>query len=84
MNGKILLYIEEMRHVVNRGRMDYNHYRTHSSVKYMTRARFAQIYHDIDCVQAKRLRCKDEGIHGNSLIKVETKNRADQGFIVFG
>ena len=38
--------------------MDYNYYNTHSDSRYMEHAEFAQMYYDLDCVQAKRVRCK--------------------------
>ncbi len=70
LNGEIFLHIDEMRYVVNRWRMDYNHYRPHSSLRYMTPAEFAQLCHEAGCVRPKRLLCENEEVCGNTLIKV--------------
>jgi len=43
--------IDEMKYVVERWRMDYNHYRPHSSLAYMTLAAFAELYRQTDCVR---------------------------------
>jgi putative transposase len=43
LNGEILLSLTEAKYVVDRWRMDYNHYRPHSSLSYITPAAFAQI-----------------------------------------
>ena len=64
LNGEIFLSLDEMRYVVNRWRMDYNHYRPHSSLRYMTPVEFAQLCHDVGCVRPKREPCE------NTLIKV--------------
>jgi len=45
------LHIEEMEYVVERWRMDYNHYRPHSSLSYITSAGFADL-----CYEAGGLR----------------------------
>jgi putative transposase len=70
LNGEIFLHIDEMRYVVNRWRMDYNHYRPHSSLGYMIPAEFAQLCHEAGCVRPKRLLYKNEEVRGNTLIKV--------------
>ena len=41
LNRELFLHIDEMRYVVDRWRMDYNHYRPHSSLDYMSPAAFA-------------------------------------------
>ena len=37
LNRELFLHIDELRYVVDRWRMDYNHYRPHSSLDYMIR-----------------------------------------------
>ena len=41
MDRELFLHIDELRYVVDRWRMDYNHYRPHSSLDYMGPAAFA-------------------------------------------
>ncbi len=41
LNRELFLHIDELRYVANRWRMDYNHYRPHSSLDYMAPAAFA-------------------------------------------
>ena len=41
LNREIFLHIDELRYVANRWRIDYNHYRPHSSLDYMAPAAFA-------------------------------------------
>ena len=41
LNRELFLHIDELRYVVDRWRMDYNHYRPHSSLGYMAPAAFA-------------------------------------------
>ncbi len=43
LDGELFLHIDEMKDVVERWRMDYNHYRSHSSLSYMTPAGFAEL-----------------------------------------
>jgi putative transposase len=43
LNRELFLSIDELRYVVDRWRMDYNHYRPHSSLNYMAPAAFAAI-----------------------------------------
>lgn len=52
LDGEIFLTLPEIKYVVDRWRMDYNHYRPHSSLAYMTPAAFAQLCIETDC-------CKD-------------------------
>ena len=52
LNRELFLHIDELRYVADRWRMDYNHYRPHSSLAYMTPAAFAQLCVETDC-------CKD-------------------------
>ena len=42
LDGEIFLTLAEVKYVVNRWRMDYNHYRPHSSLEYQTPAAYAQ------------------------------------------
>jgi transposase InsO family protein len=44
LNRELFLSIDELRYVADRWRMDYNHYRPHSSLGYMAPAAFAAIY----------------------------------------
>ena len=41
LNRELFLHIDELRYVADRWRMDYNHYRPHSSLDYMAPATFA-------------------------------------------
>jgi len=41
-NRELFLSIDELRYVVNRRRMDYNHYRSHSSLGNLTPAEFTE------------------------------------------
>ena len=41
LDRELFLHIDELRYVVDRWRMDYNHYRPHSSLDYMAPAAFA-------------------------------------------
>ena len=41
LNRELFLHIDELRYVANRWRMDYNHYRPHSSLGYIAPAAFA-------------------------------------------
>lgn len=43
LNRELFLSIDELRYVADRWRMDYNHYRPHSSLDYMAPAAFAAI-----------------------------------------
>jgi putative transposase len=43
LNRELFLSIDELRYVVDRWRMDYNHYRPHSSLDYMAPAAFAAV-----------------------------------------
>ena len=43
LNRELFLSIDELRYVADRWRMDYNHYRPHSSADYMAPAAFAAI-----------------------------------------
>ena len=44
LNRELFLHIDELRYVADRWRMDYNHYRPHSSLDYMAPAAFAAKY----------------------------------------
>jgi len=41
LDGELFLHIDELKYVADRWRMDYNHYRPHSSLDYMAPAAFA-------------------------------------------
>ena len=43
LDGELFLPIDEMKYVVERWRMDYNHYRPHSSLDYKAPAAFAAL-----------------------------------------
>ena len=51
LNGELFLHIDELRYVVERWRVDYNHYRPHSSLSYMTPAEFAKLCVDVGCIR---------------------------------
>ena len=42
LNGELFLTLTELKYVVDRWRMDYNHYRPHSSLDYQTPAAYAE------------------------------------------
>jgi putative transposase len=50
LDGELFLHIDEMKYVVERWRMDYNHYRPHSSLSYMTPVGFADLCRQTGCV----------------------------------
>ena len=43
LNRELFLSVDELKYVADRWRMDYNHYRPHSSLDYMAPAAFATI-----------------------------------------
>ena len=49
LDGEIFLTLAETKYVVDRWRMDYNHYRPHSSLEYMTPSEFAKLCIETDC-----------------------------------
>ncbi len=51
LNGELFLHIDEMNHVVEHWRMDYNHYRPHSRLSYMTPVGFAQRCRAAACIR---------------------------------
>jgi hypothetical protein len=51
LDGELFLHIDGMKYVVERWRMDYNHYRPHSSLGYMTLAGFAQLCRQAGCLR---------------------------------
>ena len=51
LDGELFLHLDEMKYVVERWRMDYNHYRPHSSLGYMTPAGFAQLCREASCLR---------------------------------
>ena len=56
LNGEIFLHIDELRYVAERWRMDYNHYRPHSSLGYMTPAEYAKLCEDVGCFKRHKQR----------------------------
>jgi len=54
LDGEIFLSLAEIKYVVNRWRMDYNHYRPHSSLEYMTPAEFAKLCIEADCRRTRQ------------------------------
>jgi len=52
LNGELFLHIDEVKYVAERWRMDYNHYRPHSSLSYMTPAAFAQLCQEVGCIRS--------------------------------
>ena len=54
LNGEIFLHIDEFKYVVERWRMDYNHYRPHSSLSYMTPAEFAKLCVEVGCFKRQK------------------------------
>ncbi len=55
LNGELFLNIDEIRYVAERWRMDYNHYRPHSSLSYMTPAEFAGLCEATGCIRSQKL-----------------------------
>ena len=51
LDGELFLHLDEMKYVVERWRMDYNHYRPHSSLGYMTPADFAELCRQAGCIR---------------------------------
>ena len=51
LDGELFLHLDETKYVVERWRMDYNHYRPHSSLDYMTPAGFAELCREAGCVR---------------------------------
>jgi putative transposase len=54
LNGEIFLHIDELKYVVERWRMDYNHYRPHSSLSYMTPSEFAKLCVEVGCFKRQK------------------------------
>jgi len=46
----------QLRYIAERWRMDYNHYRPHSSLCYMTPAEYAKLCEDVGCVKQRKQR----------------------------
>lgn len=51
LNRELFLSIDELRYVADRWRMDYNHYRPHSRLGYMTPAGFAELCRQAGCLR---------------------------------
>jgi transposase InsO family protein len=54
LNGEIFLHIDELKYVVERWRMEYNHYRMHSSLSNMTPAEFAKLCIEVGCFKRQK------------------------------
>ena len=54
LNRELFLHIDELRYVADRWRMDYNHYRPHSSLNYMAPAAFAAMFQSSDSATLHR------------------------------
>jgi putative transposase len=59
LNGEIFLHIDEVKYVVERWRMDYNHYRPHSSLSYLTLAEFAKLCIEVGCYKRQKPMTED-------------------------
>ena len=64
LNRELFLHIDELRYLVDRWRMDYNHYRPHSSLDYMAPAAFAE-------------QCRLEGLICPQMSAQEQENMAE-------
>ena len=54
LNRELFLHIDELRYVADRWRMDYNHYRPHSSLGGMTPAEYAKLCEDVGCIKQRK------------------------------
>ena len=50
LDGELFLHLDEAKYVVGRRRRDYNYYRPHSSLAYMTPATYAHVCRQVGCV----------------------------------
>ncbi len=62
LDGEFFLTLAEVKYVVDRWQMDYNHYRPHSSLAYMTPATFAQLCVETECCKEN---AKPENVEPN-------------------
>ena len=60
LDRELFLHIDELRYVVDRWRMDYNHYRPHSSLDYMAPAAFAAGCIGPDSATLRLSQCMDK------------------------
>ena len=60
LNRELFLHIDELRYVVDRWRMDYNHYRPHSAPDYMAPAAFADGCIGSDSATLRLTQCMDK------------------------
>ena len=51
LNGEISLPLDEVKYVIDRWRMDYDHYRPHSSLSYMIPVAFVQLCREVVCMR---------------------------------
>lgn len=70
LNRELFVHIDEVRYVVDRWRMDYNHYRPHSSLDYMAPAAFAANCPGFDSATLRQPQDKDKEF--NPLIEAGT------------
>ena len=63
LNRELFLHIAEVRYVVDRWRMDYNHYRPHSSLGYMSPAAFAASCFGSDSATLHQPQNNNSGCH---------------------
>jgi len=75
---EIFLSIEEVRYVVERWRMDYNHHRPHSSLGYMAPAAFAGTCIGPDSATLRQPQCRED-VSETLSQQLVLKNGADQG-----
>ena len=59
LDRELFLHIDELRYVVDRWRMDYNHYRPHSSLGYMSPAAFAARCPELDSATLRQAQDKE-------------------------
>jgi transposase InsO family protein len=67
LNRELFLHLDELRYMVDRWRMDYNHYRPHSSLGYMSPAAFEAGCLGSDSAPLRQPQDKDKA--SNSLIE---------------
>ena len=65
LDGELFLSLTELKYVVERWRMDYNHYRPHSSLDYQTPAAYAQ-----QCRNMGRTRLKNQANETENCVEI--------------
>ena len=51
LDGELFSHLDEVKYVVERWPMDYNHYRPHSNLGYTTLAGFAELCREAGCMR---------------------------------